>query len=168
MMTLNSEQILAAVAKGQELDRLKGLHVDHDGTTLVHRARILRADGLADGRLTFRRDELQALVRPLAVNGGLLREGRADDPPTPVTAGMLVGQRGMDGAKIVYEKDRAVRPVSDPAGYWVLELNTCLVHEENLVPWRDDLPQWHTAVKGVRPATEFQRKSAVTRMRAAT
>jgi hypothetical protein len=53
-------------------------HIDHDNDPLAHRARILRADALADGACSdWRRDELLALILPLQTNGALLREGRA-------------------------------------------------------------------------------------------
>lgn len=70
-------RVLAAAKDGAEV-ALKGLHVDHDGRTLVHLARIRRADQLADGdtTVTWRRDELMSIVGPLAANGGLTREGR--------------------------------------------------------------------------------------------
>lgn len=53
------------------------LHIDHDGATEAHLQRIARADALAGGEAQWRRDELAAVVLPLASNGALYRDGKS-------------------------------------------------------------------------------------------
>lgn len=73
-----TEEYLGAVQTNPSATLRIRLHVDHDGATEAHLSRIRRADDLADGNAKWRLDELEALVLPMARNGALFREGRAD------------------------------------------------------------------------------------------
>ena len=70
-----TSKIRAAAAAGEDLPPLP-LHVEHDGATAAHMARINRADALADGEAKWRMDELLAVCAPYEFH----REGRASEP----------------------------------------------------------------------------------------